>query len=292
MKVLIVGMDSFTGAHLKAAFEARDHTVFGTTALAHQATHDCLYADFSAPGTLASVLYFFSPDVIVNLAALSFVADSRVSPFYTVNVSGTATLLENVRTICPNIRAILQPSSANIYGEKEGVLDETTPPAPVNHYARSKWAMECMIEGFSDLPIIITRPFNYTGAGQSERFLIAKMVEHFKRRAETISLGNLDVARDFTDVRDVARAYVGLAESGVQKGVFNIASGRALSLKRIFEELEHLTNHQMNIEVDPQLVRENEIKSLTGNAEKLRATIGEWRKITHFSETLNWMLAA
>ena len=201
MKVLIIGLDSFTGTHLKNAFVARDHEVFGTTNLAHQASPNCLYADFKAPETLASVLYFFAPEVIVNLAALSFVADNRVAPFYTVNVSGVASLLENVRAICPNVRVILQPSSANIYGEQEGMLDENTPPAPVNHYARSKWAMECMLQGFADLPIVVTRPFNYSGAGQAERFLVSKMVEHFKRRAPVIELGNLNVERDYTDVR-------------------------------------------------------------------------------------------
>lgn len=290
MKILIIGMDSFTGSYLKTAFESRDHIVFGTTSIAQHANANCLFADFKYPETIASVLYFFAPDVIVNLAALSFVAENQVAPFYAVNVSGTAALFENVRRILPNIHVIIQPSSANIYGEQEGILDEKTHPYPVNHYAKSKWAMEVMLQGFDDLPIVITRPFNYTGVGQSERFLIAKMVEHFKKKSPVIELGNLDVARDFTDVRDVARAYVGLAEN-VQSGIFNIASGRSLSLKRIFDELQRQSHHTMEIQVNPQLVRQNEIKNLIGNADKLTQAIGQWRKIPNFAETLSWMLS-
>lgn len=182
-------------------------------------------------------------------------------------------------------------SSSNIYGNSDaGVLDELTPTAPANDYAVSKLAMEYVAKLWAArLPITIVRPFNYTGVGQSPLFLVPKIVDHFKRRAAFIELGNLDVVRDFSDVRDVVRWYRRLAEIPATGETYNFCSGVGVSLRGVIELLEELTQHQMEIRVNPAFVRANEVHQLIGSRTKLQAATGLSPQFT-LRETLQWML--
>ena len=139
------------------------------------------------------------------------------------------------------------------------------------------------------LPIVIARPFNYTGIGQDEKFLLPKIVSHFRRKAPVIELGNLDVSRDFSDVRSVVNAYLKLLESCPQGETFNVASGSIYSLLDIVQICTELTGHNIEVTVNPDFVRPNEIKKLGGDASKLTGSIGDWKK-TELRETLSWML--
>jgi len=158
---------------------------------------------------LRDLLMEIRPVYVVHLAAVSFVAHTDPDAIYNANLLGTRHLLEALCTVAPGLEAVLLASSANVYGNAtEGVLDESAPIAPANDYAVSKAAMEYLARLYNRrLPLVITRPFNYTGVGQAEQFLIPKIVAHTRRRAEIIELGNLDIARDFCDVRQVAYAY-------------------------------------------------------------------------------------
>lgn len=233
------------------------------------------------------------PDYVIHLAAISFVQHAQAEAFYGVNVIGTLNLLQALADTGIAPRRILLASSANVYGNATaGVLSETQPPAPVNHYAMSKLAMEYLVRPWCErLPITITRPFNYTGVGQSLQFLVPKIVDHVVRRAPSIELGNLDVERDFSDVRDVARIYRDLLTADCAGEVVNVCSGQPYSLRTIVAMMEGIAGHAITVRVNPAFVRTNEVRSLVGSPDRLEALIGHHARIP-LDETLRWMSGA
>lgn len=154
--------------------------------------------------------------------------------------------------------------------------------------------MEHMARTFSDrLPIVIARPFNYTGAGQDERFLVPKIVSHYARRAPRIELGNLDVERDFSDVRVIARAYRTLLERNCDGATVNLCSGNAVSLREILRMSEALSEHRLDVEVNPLYVRSTDVKVLMGSPSRLHQIAGDdTLRAIPMEETLRWMIAS
>jgi nucleoside-diphosphate-sugar epimerase len=232
------------------------------------------------------------PHYVVHLAALSFVGHGDANGFYSVNLAGTRNLLAALAGLSEKPRCVLLASSANVYGNaQEGVLAESAAVAPANDYAVSKLAMEYMAKLWQqELPIVITRPFNYTGQGQEEKFLIPKIVRHFRDRAAVIELGNLDVWRDFSDVRALVQAYAGLLERPAAIGkTVNICSGMALSLREVIAMCETISGHSLDVRVNPAFVRANEVKTLCGNPALLQSLLPGWQPVA-FEQTLRWML--
>jgi nucleoside-diphosphate-sugar epimerase len=206
---------------------------------------------------------------------------------------GTLNLLQAMADAGVMPRRVLIASSANVYGNAtEGVISESQPPQPVNHYATSKIAMEYMVRTWCDrLPIVITRPFNYTGVGQERHFLVPKIISHFAERAPVIELGNLDVERDFSDVRVVARAYRGLLEGDCAGEIVNVCSGRPFSLRGILNAMRDIAGYEIEVRINPAFVRQSEVKTLVGSAARLRAIVGGLDPIP-LEETLRWMTDA
>jgi nucleoside-diphosphate-sugar epimerase len=233
------------------------------------------------------------PTHAIHLAALSFVGHGDARGFYDVNLFGTLNLLEALAALEVPPQKVLIASSANVYGTPGvEVIDEAVCPAPVNHYACSKLAMEHMVHTWFDrLPIVLTRPFNYTGVWQTEKFLIPKIVAHFQRRAPIIELGNLNVARDFSDVRDVVSAYLWLLESDAQADVFNVCSGQAYALQEVLHMMTEISGHAIDVRVNPALVRANEIPVLRGDPRKLQGRTRHTSTIP-LRDTLRWMYTA
>ena len=188
---------------------------------------------------------------------------------------------------------VLIASSANVYGNSEASpISEETPPSPVNHYAMSKLAMEHMALTHSQtLPMVLVRPFNYTGPGQAAQFLIPKLVDHFARKADRIELGNLHVEREFNDVRMVCEAYLALLKKGIPGETYNVCTGQTHSLRGVMDRLERLTGHQMAVTVNPAFVRANEVHRLCGNPAKRLRCVGELAPYT-LDDTLQSMLDA
>jgi GDP-6-deoxy-D-talose 4-dehydrogenase len=162
-------------------------------------------------------------------------------------------------------------SSATVYGNLGiEVLDESVCPKPTNHYGASKYAMECLANGyFNKLPIIITRPFNYTGIGQAEQFLIPKIIKHFKEKKDVIELGNLNVSREFNDIGYVCEVYKNLLECSSHSEVVNICSGRGIKLLDVIDIMNKISGYEISVEVNPAFVRKDEINTLTGSTKKL-----------------------
>lgn len=271
-KVLITGIDGFTGFYVKKELESRGYQVVGTSR--KQNCSDWVYCDLSSYESVYNCLKVTEPNYIIHLAALSFVAHDNAREFYDINVIGTEYILRALEENNIDVEKVIFSSSANVYGSSIGIdgIDETVLPSPVNHYANSKLAMEHMVkQWFERYPIIITRPFNYTGPGQSSNFLIPKIVSHFKCRKKEIELGNIDVSRDFSDVRDISNAYADLMESDVHSDTFNLCSGDVYSLSEIIEMLEELAGYKIKVSINPEFVRKNEIKTLLGCRSKLNS---------------------
>jgi nucleoside-diphosphate-sugar epimerase len=293
--MLVTGVGGFTGQHLVALTRAKDIEVHGLvrdeTALTEgvSAYHVC---DLNDLESIQKVVADVKPDLVVHLAGAAFVGRADVEAFYRVNLLGTRNLLGALADLDKAPDAVLVASSANVYGnQRVGAISEDMPPDPVNDYGVSKVGMEYATRIFAkSLPIIVTRPFNYTGVGQSVDFLIPKIVDHVRRRAPQITLGNTDVARDFSDVRDVVGAYLELMDNPEAIGeIVNICSGRAYKLSDVLDMVRELSGHDFEIAVDPKLVRANEIKELWGDRTKLNSLI-QRQEIVPLKETLRWML--
>ncbi|HVY53646.1 MAG TPA: NAD-dependent epimerase/dehydratase family protein, partial [Gammaproteobacteria bacterium] len=191
MRILVTGADGFTGRHFIQAAQAQGHEIVR------------LKANLTDYSLVQEEVAQNSCDAVVHLAAISFVGAADESSFYRVNVVGTCNLLKALTTLTVTPKIILLASSANIYGNcDQSPISEEQVPAPLNHYAMSKLAMEHMARTYMDmLPIFFVRPFNYTGPGQGEIFILPKIAAHFAKRAPFIELGNIQVAREFNDVR-------------------------------------------------------------------------------------------
>ncbi len=287
---LITGINGFTGYYLAEELRASGYTVAGVSDVASEGVFCCDLLDRAG---LAEVIAQVKPDVVVHLAGIAFVANGDAEAFYRTHVAGTRNLLEGIVKAGCTLRSILLASSANVYGNADIVpIDEMTPVAPTNDYAVSKLAMEYMARLWLDqLPITVVRPFNYTGVGQSPNFLLPKIVDHFRRRAPVVELGNLDVVRDFSDVRSVAKIYRLLLEAGKTGEVFNVCSGKGYSLLEVIQMMRELSGHDLEIRVNPAFVRSNEVHRLIGSRAKLDAAIGQAPEIP-LRDTLRWMLEA
>jgi len=284
MRILLTGAAGFSGRHFQQA--------------AASAGHECvaLQADLRHQGALAAEVAHLAPDAVLHLAAISFVGHADDAAFYAVNTVGTTNLLHALAALPQPPFKVLLASSANIYGNCESSpIAETQPPAPANHYAMSKLAMEHMARTFLNrLPIVLARPFNYTGPGQDVNFIIPKLVQHFSRRAPVVELGNLQVQREFNDVRLVCDAYLALLAHGLAGEAYNVCSGQPYTLQQVMQTLAELTGHTLQAKVNPAFVRANEVHRLCGDPGKLQHLVAGAQLHTRqpgLRETLQWMLA-
>ena len=290
-KVLITGIDSFTGAHLSSYLQKNGYDVHGTSLFESGAKkYKC---DITCKEQVIEILQKVEPDFFIHLSGISFAAHGNSEDFYRVNTIGTTNILDAFVELEQNPKKIILASSATVYGNQGlEVLDESLCPLPSNHYGASKYAMECLARGYFDkLPIIITRPFNYTGVGQAEHFLIPKIVKHFKEKQDFIELGNLHVEREFNDVSFTCEVYKKLLECEAKGEVVNIATNRGIKLLDVIIMMSEIAGYKIEVKVNPAFVRKDEIKSLSGSSEKLFSLIGKIEP-QEFKETLREMFEA
>jgi nucleoside-diphosphate-sugar epimerase len=275
-RVLVTGGSGFTGKHLCAHLRAAGYRVFSLTDTA-VGEPDTIQADLLDCDALAAAVRDTTPHHVVHLAAISFPGHAQANEVYRINLEGSLNLLAALAAAHCGQQGVVLASTGTVYGGLESeALDESAPPAPITHYAVSKLAMEHMARLFhAAVPVTIVRPFNYTGPGQREPFLVPKIVRHFAERAGVIELGNLDIVRDFLDVRVVIEVYRRLLAAPAQAGaVYNLCSGRGIALRDIVQTLQSITGHAIEVRVNPQFVRVGEPRSIVGSPARLQAAIG------------------
>jgi len=258
--------------------------------------------EITDPTALLGAMSAAAPDAVYHLAALTHVGQSWEEPLQVleVNIMGTAAVLAAARQ-CGTDPRVLVTSSAEVYGAvtDPGLLplSETSPTAPLTPYAASKLAAEAVVDqaylGHGQ-HVITVRPFNHIGPGQTPNFavpaLAKRIVEADRRGSPTIPVGNLSARRDFTDVRDVVRAYRLLIEAGRPGEVYNVCSGRDVSIGEIADGLLKLAGTTLEFETDPTLVRPVEVPVLRGDPTRLVDATG-WKPEVPLDQTLADVLA-
>lgn len=289
-RALITGRSGFTGRYVEAELEAAGYEVCGLTRIIDGQE---VPVDLLDKAAVREVINTIAPTAVLHLAAIAFVAHGDVDAIYRVNVVGTRNLLEALALLPKAPEVVVLASSANVYGNADvEPITEDTPPAPANDYAVSKLAMEYMARLWMDkLPIVIARPFNYTGVGQSEQFLIPKIIGSVRKKESVIELGNINVARDFSDVRDVAAAYKSIVTNPRPGLILNICSGDCYALSEVLQMAMDLTGHQIEVKVNPKFVRSNDVARLVGSNFELKNLFG-WQKKHSVPDTVAWMLSA
>jgi len=295
MRAFVTGGHGFVGPHLLA------HLVDSGDEVIAPEQHD---VDLDDPEALTAAVLDAQPEAIYHLAALAHVGESWADPARTfdVNAVGTLRLLEAARQVDPKPRVLLIGSS-EVYGPvtpDDVPITEDHPLNPVTPYAVSKVAAEFLGVQYNagfDVPVIRARSFNHIGPGQSGRFVVndiaSRIIEAMKAGAANapIRVGNLSARRDYTDVRDVVRAYRMLIDRGTRGEAYNVCSGADVSVEDLAHRLLELAGADLKLEVDPALMRPVDVPVLVGDNTRIRAATG-WAPNYALDDTLRDVLAA
>lgn len=291
MRAMVTGARGFVGRYLLAALERHGDEAFGFGG--PNDDPDGLYPgiDVRDLGSLSNALEATRPNVVFHLAAQSSVPTALHAPIetYDVNAMGAARLTQAVRAYTGEPPRIVFTSTAEVYGPREASeypLRENLDPLPANPYGASKAAAEAILLGEArsfGLDVVIARAFNHIGPGQDERFVVASMANQLANIAggaePQIYVGNLGTTRDFLDVRDVVEAYLALARRGEGAQVYNVCSGRGVTIRDVLRELIGIARVPVEVREDPQRVRSVETPLSVGDPEKVRMRTGWQPKI-------------
>lgn len=308
-RFLITGVNGFVGRHLGELLRARGAEVHGT---AYAPEDDPLAGDgldgirvhsvdVRAQDEVDAAVAAARPDGVFHLAGLAFVPDAQANPTlaFDVNAIGTVRVLAAVQRLAPRAR-VVSISSAEVYGmvEPDGVpVDENAPLRPLSPYAASKAAADLAAYAWAQsvgIDVVRVRPFNHTGPGQRTVFVcpdFATQIARIERgdAEPVLRVGDLEVVRDFSDVRDVVAAYVALYERGRQGEAYNVCSGVGRVIRQILDELITLSGAAVEVVVEEARVRPRKVPTFVGSAAKLREHTG-WRPRHDWTATLRDVL--
>jgi GDP-4-dehydro-6-deoxy-D-mannose reductase len=290
-KCLLIGGTGFVGYHLQRHLQGINSAV----GLQDESV-DVRMAD-----QVKRLIYMEQPDAVIHLAAVSSVPESFKDPHKTfeINFTGTLNVLMALRSSGFRGR-MLYIGSGDVYGllaDEDLPVTEDRPLKPKNPYAVSKVAAEALCYQWSqsaDFQIVMVRPFNHIGPGQSERFALSDFARQIieikiRKHNSTLRVGDIDVTRDFTDVRDVVRAYSLLLERGKNGEVYNVCSGREQSVRSLLLQLMNIAGVDARIEQDIERLRPSEQRRVFGSFEKLRKDTG-WQPMITIEDTLRDIL--
>lgn len=299
MRALITGVNGFVGAYLVKELQEEGYSVCGI-GMGLFDLPGVLYKEVNIMDRieLALAMEELDPDIVFHLAGIASVINSWRDPkaSFEVNVIGTINLLESLKG--REVRKIVYVGSSEVYGPGRRLGDkfsETSSPNPQNPYATSKYAAEritLQLGQMYKLPVILTRPFNHVGVGQSEGFVVpdfARQLIETSKLDGSIRVGRLDVYRDFTDVRDIVRAYRLLAEKGQAGETYNICTGIGRKIIEILD-LMRTKYGNLKVELDESKIRPVENIYSVGKNDKIRAAIG-WEPLYPIEESLKAVLS-
>ena len=297
-RILLTGAEGFTGQLLSrrliaAGYEVHGFIRPGTETAALPDAVVCHPVDLCDNEATASATRAAAPTGVIHLAGVSSPVHGDIDDIYATNLIGSRHLLAGLGDLERRPDCVILASSANVYDAAlSGQITEDSPVAPVNDYGVSKLAMEHLRGVFAArLPIVVVRPFNYTGVGQSPKFVIPKIVGALRSGADAVELGNIDVSRDWSDVRFVVDCYVKLLGAEAAIGdIFNICSGVATSLREVIEQACAAAGRRIEVQFNPAFARANEIPQLWGSNARLAQAIGPLSP-PPIADTLRWMLA-
>ncbi len=299
-KALITGINGFVGTHLSSYLLQSSWDILGIdrSQIPDNRRVDAysrirkidepitlppvIINDMTAPESLHEILETYKPDFIFHLAGLAFVPDSWKSPSLALqsNTIITANLVESMISSSFSGR-LLYISSADVYGSASSQtksLSETDPVSPENPYSVSKIASEQLVRLYSNhgIDVVIARPFNHTGPLQNDNFVVPAFLRRIKNAMSnnemSITVGDLESTRDFTDVRDICSAYEILALRGTSSESYNVCSGNPVSIGRILDIARDVSNSSIPFTVDKSLLRPEGPTHRFGNNTKLRST--------------------
>ena len=287
MKVaLIFGVGGFVGPYLAKQLKQQDYKVYGTDVFDHLKDESFLDAYYSSnildSQKVDELITKINPTHIINLAAISSVGQSWKNPGLTmqINVNGTLNILESClkNNIKPKVLLI---GSSEEYIISDKPLDEFAPINANNPYGISKIAQEQFASIYRekyDWDIFCVRAFNHIGVGQRDNFVISswcKQIAEIEKgeKEPVLSVGNLAVERDFTDVRDIVKAYALVLEKGNSSEIYNIGSGKAVPLKEILDYIVGLSSKKIQVTIDKSLLRPNDNKFICANSDKIKKSL-------------------
>ena len=300
MKVLVTGCNGFAGRHAMAALRAAGHAAVGSDVGSPAGgTSTYLPLDVRDPDSIASVLAEVVPDAVLHLGGIAFVPLGWTQPqrVFHVNTIGTLNVLDAVRQHRPAARVLIV-TSAEVYGSHPAPapLAEDAPYRPDNIYGVAKAAADhaaLLYAAHHRLDVMVARPSNHIGAGQSKDFVSSAFASQLAAiaagAAPRMRVGNLDQRRDFTDVRDVVRAYALLLERGHAGLAYNIASGHLIPVRDLLDGLCGVAQVRPQIEIDPGLFRPDENRPSYDTA-RIRDHVG-WKPEIPLRQTLEAVYA-
>ncbi len=306
-KILITGAGGFVGTHLiRALKEAGEVEIFASVFKSTSDISTLLSEDHIIAGDLTDFAFTeqlvktSQPDVIYHLAAISIVTDdpSQTTAVMSTNSTISFNILESTRLYAPHARFI-SICSANVYGlvgASDLPIKESTPLRPLNAYAVSKITQEMLSLEYHlayGLDVVILRPFNHTGPGQTESFLLPALAKQFasiqKGAEPVIEIGNTESSRDYTDVRDMVRAYILASEKCLSGEVYNIGSGVSYKTRAIIEMFEEVSGIKVTIKEKDQLVRKSDVPILVADASKF-SSLTTWKPSISMQQTISDIL--
>lgn len=297
MKAFITGVGGFVGQHLADLLLSKNFEVYGSYHTNKPSLKNVrlFQVDISQRQKLEKAILQVKPDYVFHLAAISSVKRSWEGPELTrkINVFGTDNLLSSIESSGPSAKTLIV-SSSEVYGEPRTIpITEDHALNPLNPYSKSKLECEQLCKKY-DLPYVITRSFTHIGPGQSPIFFcseFAKTVAEIEKglQERVLTFGDASVVRDVTDVRDIAKAYLLCLDKGKPREIYNICSGKGISIRKILDLLTSFSTKEITLQQDKSKLVGKSITTMIGDYQKFSKVSG-WKPRIQISQTLKDML--